>query len=130
MEGETQPPCNLYKYRHLHWNNNQLGVITNKWYQSAAITPTCCQSAHSSALSSVCRLHALVHAGCSNAPLSPIHPLLDVIIPVSGLPVDYSLDVPCNVFAATSQFKLRAVISTNWWSLIGKSFSAKPCVFS
>ena len=28
-------------------NRIELGVITNKWYQSAAITPTCCQSSHS-----------------------------------------------------------------------------------
>ena len=57
------------------WNKSNSGVIIQQWYQSttchnsclmrfspAAHLPACCQSAHSSALSSVCRLHALVHA--------------------------------------------------------------------
>ena len=51
------------------------GVIIQQWYQIttcknsclmrfslAAHLPACCQSTHSSALSSICRLHALVHA--------------------------------------------------------------------
>ena len=33
------------------------GFITNKWYQSAAITPACCESAHS------------LHSACQSSPL-------------------------------------------------------------
>ena len=39
-------------------NRIESGVITNKWYQSAATTPACCQFAHSwhSACQSIARL--------------------------------------------------------------------------
>ena len=41
-------------------NRIESGVITNKWYQSAAITPACCQSALSVCLlsqSAPARIH-------------------------------------------------------------------------
>ena len=60
----------MYKYRHLHLNNQlESGVITNKWYQSAAITPACCQSAHS--WNSACQFIArLLHQSASRVACS------------------------------------------------------------
>ena len=48
----------MYKLMFLAMNRIESGVITNKWYQSAAITPAYCQSAHSrhSACQSIARL--------------------------------------------------------------------------
>ena len=50
-------------------NRIESGVITNKWYQSAAITPACCQSAHS--WHSACQSSAkLLHQSASRVACS------------------------------------------------------------